>query len=89
VLNFPKKVVTATSPAARPSAKGLSKGCPFGTVPIKRVRKEDLIGAKMFMEIKTLIQQRLRPLLAAYHVSHSFLIIIIPGWFIYLFLIIN
>ncbi|XP_062145854.1 protein neprosin-like [Alnus glutinosa] len=48
---FPKKVVNATSPAARPSAKGLSKlGCPFGTVPIKRVRKEDLIGAKMFME---------------------------------------
>jgi len=83
---FPKKVVNATSPAARPSAKGLSKGCPFGTVPIKRVRKEDLIGAKMFMEnthpteIETF---------AAYHVSHSFLIIIIPGWFIYLFLIIN
>ncbi|GLT69008.1 hypothetical protein SLA2020_411940 [Shorea laevis] len=49
---FPKEVVNATSPPTRPSAQGLSEGCPFGTVPIKRVRKEDLIWAKLFMENK-------------------------------------
>ncbi|XP_059441990.1 protein neprosin-like [Corylus avellana] len=47
---FPKKVVNATSPAGRSSAQGLREGCPFGTVPIKRVGKEELIASKMFME---------------------------------------
>lgn len=41
---FPKEVVVnATSAAGRPFAQGLSEGCPLGTVPIKRVRKEDLL----------------------------------------------
>ncbi|KAF5478246.1 hypothetical protein F2P56_004822 [Juglans regia] len=35
-------------PLAKLSAVGLSEACPFGTVPIKRTRKEDLIWAKMF-----------------------------------------
>jgi hypothetical protein len=67
---FPKKLVNAPSPAAKHSAKGLSEGCPFGTVPIKRVRREDLRGAKMLME-------NTHPTDATsgvYHVSHSFLI---------------
>ncbi|GLT69009.1 hypothetical protein SLA2020_411950 [Shorea laevis] len=63
---FPKEVVNATSPPARPSAQGLREGCPFGTVPIKRVRKEDLIGAKLFMENKNSYPTDMGSL-AAYH----------------------
>ncbi|KAG6688573.1 hypothetical protein I3842_11G132200 [Carya illinoinensis] len=48
---FPKRVEDKTLPhAAKTSAVGLSEGCPFGTVPIKRTRKEDLLWAKTFVK---------------------------------------
>ncbi|KAG6636769.1 hypothetical protein CIPAW_11G133800 [Carya illinoinensis] len=47
--SFPERVGDKTlRPAAKTFADGLNEGCPFGTVPIKRTRKEDLLWAKMF-----------------------------------------
>ncbi|XP_042950335.1 uncharacterized protein LOC122282451 [Carya illinoinensis] len=48
---FPERGEDKTLPhVAKTSAVGLSEGCPFGTVPIKRTRKEDLLLAKMFVK---------------------------------------
>ncbi|GMY30355.1 hypothetical protein FCV25MIE_25597 [Fagus crenata] len=49
--SFPKKMADAISPSdTNPFTFGLSEACPSGTVPIKRVGKEDLIRAQKFMK---------------------------------------
>ncbi|XP_040986170.1 uncharacterized protein LOC121234330 [Juglans microcarpa x Juglans regia] len=50
--SFPERAEDRTLPhaAGKTSAVGLSEGCPFGTVPIKRTRKEDLIWAKIVVK---------------------------------------
>jgi hypothetical protein len=70
---FPKKVVIECNFTCRHVlCKRLSEGCPFGTVPIKRVGKEEFIVSKIFTE-----KQNSHPTdiasFAAFHVSHSFL----------------
>lgn len=68
--SFPKKMADAISPSdTNPFTFGLSEACPSGSVPIKRVGKEDLIRAQKFMKNS----HQTNDVRVIENVSHSFL----------------